>query len=116
MKTGKNADELFKNNLDSSIKAHIPHKTAKVKDNLPWISLDLKRLIKKRDRYYKTMKKSNDPTHKSKFKHLKRAVQRNLGRAYWSYIENIVTLTDEDHSSNNKSMKRFWAYIKQSST
>ena len=50
VKTGKNADELwnlFKNSLDSSIKVHIPHNMAKVKDNLPWISLDLKRLIKK---------------------------------------------------------------------
>ena len=92
VKTGKNADELwnlFKNSLDSSIKVHIPHNMAKVKDNLPWISLDLKRLIKKRDRCYKTMKKSNNLTHKSKFKDLKRAVQRNLRRAYWSYIESI---------------------------
>ena len=55
--------------------------------------------------------------HKSKFKDLKRAVQRNLRRAYWSYIENIVTPNDEDHSSNNNNrMKRFRAYIKHKKT
>ena len=53
---------------------------------------------------------------KLKFKDLKRAVQRNLPCAYWSYIETIATPTDEDHSSNNNSMKRFWTYIKHRKT
>lgn len=113
---GHDANDLwniFKNNLDSSIRKHIPHKNAKTKDSLPWISPDTKRLIKKRDKWYKKMKKSADPKHKEKFKELKRIVQRQLRRSYWSYIEDIVTTTEDDnHGIGNSPMKRFWTYIK----
>ena len=49
--------EIFKNKLNQLIKEHVPHKIAKVKDSLPWINTETKKLIRKRDRLYKKMKK-----------------------------------------------------------
>ena len=107
----------FKNSLEKSINEHIHHKEVKEKDSIPWISPELKKLIRKRDKYYKTMNKSANSEHKDRFKELKRLVQRQLRRAYWSYIENIVTPTEgDDAKGENSSMKRFWTYMKHKKT
>jgi len=49
--------EIFKYKLNQRIKEHVPHKIAKVKDNLPWINIETKKLIRKRDRLCKKTKK-----------------------------------------------------------
>jgi hypothetical protein len=41
--------EIFKNKLNQLIKEHVPHKIAtKVKDILPWINTETKKLVRKR--------------------------------------------------------------------
>ena len=114
---GRDAEELwtvFKTDLNKSIDTHIPHKLARVKSSLPWISPEIRRLIHRRDRLYKRKKKSADPHIAGKFKDVKRQVQRELRRAYWKYVEGIVTPTEEDKPTS--SMKKFWNYIKHCRT
>ena len=41
---------MFKKAIHVGLEKHIPHKTCKTKNNLPWITLAIKRLIKQRDR------------------------------------------------------------------
>ena len=64
--------------MDCIIKTHIPHKTAKTKESLPWITRDIKKLIKKKDRLYKQKKKSGDKQIEDKYKVAKRSAQREL--------------------------------------
>jgi len=90
---------------------HIPHKTAKQKDCLPWITPNIRKLIRRRDRLYKKKKQSADPKITSKFKEVKRMIHMELRREYWKYIESIVT-PKEDDENQHSSMKRFWTYIK----
>ncbi|CAC5422988.1 unnamed protein product [Mytilus coruscus] len=104
---GSSAEELwviFKTNLNQSVTNHIPHKTAKQKDSLPWLPPSVRKLIKRRDRLYKKHKKSADPSITSKLKETKRMVQRELHRSYWNYSENIVTPKEENNQYS--SMKR----------
>jgi hypothetical protein len=111
--TDANIDELwgvFKNGLEKSVSANVPHKTAKSKDNIPWITPEIRKHIRQRDRLYKRMKKSSDQNDRKKFRELRRNVQKELRRAYWTYIEDIVTPKDTDNEYS--SMKRFWTYIK----
>jgi hypothetical protein len=57
---GNSTQELwdyFKKELEDSIDENIPQKTAKIKDGNPWITRDIKCLIRKRDRLYKKQKK-----------------------------------------------------------
>ncbi|VDI45583.1 Hypothetical predicted protein [Mytilus galloprovincialis] len=105
---------LFKSKLNQSVNNHIPHKTAKQKDSLPWLTPNIRKLIHRRDRLYKKKKKSADPKITSKFKETKQMVQRELRRAYWKYIENIVTPKEENNQYS--SMKQFWTYIKHKRT
>ena len=81
----------FQNNLDNSIKNNIPHKTAKYKVGFPWINRDIQRLIRKGDRSYKRKKKSRNKADKNKCNTLKHEAQRQLRKAYWQYVEGVVT-------------------------
>ncbi|VDI37311.1 Hypothetical predicted protein [Mytilus galloprovincialis] len=114
---GSSAEELwllFKTKLNQSVTNHIPHKIAKQKDSLPWLTPNVRKLIRRRDRLYKRKKKSADPKITSKFKEARQKVQKELRRAYWKYIENIVTPKEETQPHSN--MKRFWTYIKHMKT
>ena len=71
-------------------------------------------LIHKRDRHYKKHKKTADNSQQRKFKELKKTIQKELRRAYWRYIESIVTPSEE--SDERSSMKKFWTYIKHKRT
>ncbi|XP_071144075.1 uncharacterized protein [Mytilus edulis] len=46
----------FQTKLEESIGNNVPKKTARKKDSSPWITSDIKRLIRKRDRWFKRMK------------------------------------------------------------
>ena len=106
--------EYIKNQLEELIKIHILHKIARRKDTPPWITSDIKKLIKKRDRLYKRKKKSEDKKITEQFKVVNRTVQRELRRAYWKYVGDIVTPQEND--SQYSGMKRFWTYIKHKRT
>ena len=73
-----------------------------------------KKLIKKRDKLYKTMKKSGSKQHRDKYKQIKHQVQKQLRQSCWKYIENLVT-PNEDESTLN-SMNKSWSYIKSKKT
>ncbi|CAG2246260.1 unnamed protein product [Mytilus edulis] len=45
--------DYFQNKLENTINTNIPQKTARSKDGNPWITADIKRLIRKRDKHYK---------------------------------------------------------------
>jgi len=90
---------------------------AKRRDSSPWITPEIKKLIRKRDRLqnvYKCKKKSGDKKSTEKFKIIKRKVQRELRRAYWKYVEEIVT--PQEDGNQYSGMKCFWTYIKHKST
>ncbi|CAC5363337.1 unnamed protein product [Mytilus coruscus] len=58
----------FQTKLEESIGKNVPKKTARKKDGSPWITTDIKRLIRKRDRWYKRMKKSGNGGTKTNLK------------------------------------------------
>ena len=69
-------------------------------------------MIHKRDRSYKRKKKSGNKADKNKYKKLKHETQRQLRKAYWQYVEGIVTPEVDDRAGNGNCMKQFWTYIK----
>ena len=48
--------DTFTDTLQESINNHIPQKIAKAKDKFPWITKEIKQMIKRRDRMYKRKK------------------------------------------------------------
>ena len=115
--------KMFKDAITEGMLQHIPTKMLKIKDSLPYITPEITKLIKRRDRLYKNKKKKqrhfdwSTPSHRSieeKLRNIKREIQLKSRRAYWKYIESIITPEDtESTESSYLSMKRFWSFIKQ---
>ena len=104
----------FRNGLAEGISKYIPHKTTSARHHLPWITPTIRHLIRKRDRTYRAMKKSNTDTHRQNFKSLKTRLQRELRRAYWTHIEGIILPSDP----NQKPIvsKKFYSFLKHNKT
>ena len=88
----------FKTKLESLVKQCIPFKKLSTKIKAPWITHDTKKLIKKRDKLYKTMKKSCSKKKRDKYKQIKHHVQKQLRQSYWKYIENLVTPNEDERA------------------
>lgn len=103
----------FKDGLKEIIKQHVPHITPKAKYGKPWVDAKSKGLIRKRDRAFKRWKKSRDPDHLAELKLLKRQVQRQLRRNYWTFTSNMF---EDNEDSGGADKKKFWAYVKSQKT
>ena len=104
----------FKTKLENIVKHHIPFKILSAKIKPPWITHDTKKLMKKTDKLYKTMKKSGSKQKRDKYKQIKHQVQKELRQLYWKYIENLVTPNEAGSSLN--SMKKIRSSIKSKNT
>ena len=89
--------------LKSIIKNRIPVKIVKDRKGLPWINASLKRLMKRRDKARKKWLKSKSKQHSchdkdlhERYKDLKRQTQSAMRRAYWTYLEEIITESDPE--------------------
>ena len=56
------------------------------------------------------MKNTGDPQHAKQNLELKHRVQKKSRRAYWNYVEGIVTPGERE--KDHQSRKRFWTYVK----
>jgi hypothetical protein len=101
----------FKTMLEAGIKKYIPHKTAKKKNSIPWLTSQVKRLIKKRDQLYIRMKKASTDLNINAFKAIKTQAQKQLRRDYWSYIQDMIS-PQIGSTSKQDGNKKFWSFIK----
>ena len=106
--------ESFRDTLQNSIKSQIPHRQSRSKDGYPWIGSELKKMMRRLHRYYKTKKKPGDPHHIKRYLDLKHQVQKRQRQAYWEYVESIVTPKEQENEYAG--MKSFWTYIKHRRT
>ena len=101
---------IFRDGLQEGIRKFIPHKTVKSKDNFPWITADIRKMMWKQDKLYSRQKSSRTAEKISQFKSLKHRVQREVRSAYWSYVESIIEPMDEEKPYEG--MKCFWTLMK----
>ena len=94
----------LKQHLTDIIKKYIPSRTSSSRFNLPWMNTTLRRMCRKKQRLYNTAKQSQAPNRWAKFKSHKRDTLKELRRARWLYINNILQLSGDS--------KPFWKYVK----
>ncbi|CAG2257274.1 unnamed protein product [Mytilus edulis] len=70
----------FQTKLEESIGKNVPKKTARKKDGSPWITSDIKRLIRKRDRWFKRMKNLEIEEIETNLKNLSVVHREKLGK------------------------------------
>ena len=112
---------MFKSGIEKGMAECIPQRLTSKKDDLPWITSKIKRIIKRRDRLSKkcrNLKTRNNgpiPFHlEEEMREIKRTLQQELRRAYWNYVESLFS--SDDGSTEYDNRKRFWRFIKHNRT
>ena len=80
-----NTEELwenFSNTLNNLTDKWIPSKQSSVRDHLPWVNQDIKKLIRRRNRAFKKVKKTSSFSDRKKFLDLKHLVRKKVKEAY----------------------------------
>ena len=107
---GKTVEELwtdFTTTLDKLTRECIPSKLIRGKSSLPWITQEIKRLIRKRDSLYAKFKKSGDLDIKTKFQTLRQQIKKKIKESYQAYLENLLGLNDRDNVCDSKKLFSF---------
>ena len=106
---------LFRDKLCEAINEHIPTRTIKESMRLPWVTTSLRRLGRRRDRASKIARKNgHDPRLRALARQLKHDHQRAMRKAYWDFIDNLISIDNEYHLLTDKKppkQKRLFQYI-----
>ena len=97
---------MIKDHLHNIMNSHIPYKMSKTRRNLPWINVQIKRQMRKRDRLYSKAKKSNASHDWKSFKQYRNRVAKVVNQAHSNYVNNVVG------ASLCEKPKVFWSYVK----
>ena len=107
---GKSAEELwtdFTTTLDRLTLECIPAKLIRGKSSLPWITQEIRRLIRKRDSLYTKFKKTGQIDLKTQFQTLRQKIKRKIKDSYQAYLENLLGLNEEEDKCDNKKLFSF---------
>jgi hypothetical protein len=102
--------QLLRDALKEGVHRYVPNKMSRTKDSLPWLTTELRKLLKKQEKLYLKKKHTKKPEDIKSFKALKQYIQKKLRRAYWSYVEDLVTPVQGENTHTTS--KKFWTYIK----
>ena len=105
----------FKTTLMSSLNKHITRKTLSTRKDIPWMSPEIKRKIRKKQMLYNKQKKTGNAEDKRKFRELRSIVKRELDIAHNQYVLNLLDTREpasEEDSGKATIGKKFWNYIK----
>ena len=101
----------FEEQLNKSTKENIPEKVLKKRVEYPWITNEIRKLMRRRDRLYRRWKKNKAEDDEKELREIKREIQRKIRRAHWSYVNDLTTKQEKDENEHQKT-KRFFLYIK----
>ena len=96
----------FKDGVTHIIDTHVPSKMSSTRFNQPWITRELKRLSRKKQRSFRKAKSTKSKTDWERYHRLKKASRNLCKDTYNNYIKDIVS---PDLRSNPK---KCWSFIK----
>ena len=114
-KDANSADTLwtwFKATMEEAIVKYVPHRQAKKKEQHPWISRALKRLMKKEKKLFSRKKHQPTRNNISRHKKVQSQVQKKFRQEYWSYINGVIFPASQENTDPQDNKKTLWNYIK----
>ena len=103
---------LFKNKIHALMEKYIPSKLLLGnKLQKPWISREVKGLVRKRNKLFKRQRKTGNPKDIKHYKETKARLQKAERQSYWNFVDNIIEVGDPEQEHQPK-QKRFWSFIK----
>ena len=109
---------LIRDKIQFIVKEYVPSKVIKSKFNVPWIDDEIRKLIKKRDRFRsRTKHRRWDPHIAARYRTMKAEIQRAIRTKYWKYVHfTLLGLQDPDETADTsapvKNSKRFFSFLK----
>lgn len=98
----------FKNAVIKGISQYVPQKLSMPKYKLPWITTDIKREMRKKDRLHKKAIRSKNQQHWKAFKYQRNRVAKLVKESHNRYLNEVIG----DNLTENP--KKFWSYVKHS--
>ena len=102
--------ESFKKCCLSLRDKYIPCKIAKSRCSLPWITNNIRKLLKVRNTLYHQYKQTRSIEIYQQFKEAKHWVQKEMRTAYFNYINGIISSNVSSHTPSCN--KKFWSFVK----
>ena len=99
---------FIKEEFNKIMKEDVPTKETSSKTHQPWINTECKRLIRKKNRWFKLAKASNSGKVWKTYRKIKSECQRTCRQTHDKYVKDIV--------HDDKSNKKLWSYIKSKRT
>ena len=76
--------------LNNLLNDHVHYRTTKSRHNLPWITIEIKRCMIKRDRLFLSDRKLNSNTDWSNFRKFRTSVAKSIIPPHKNYIDNEI--------------------------
>ena len=102
--------KMIKSKIEEVIDKHVPSKMTSSRYNQPWINRDIIKLSRRKTKYFKKAINSQTPEDWSRYKELKKSLQKNCRIAHANYLQDIIGC-DPD-SKDKATSKKFWKYVK----
>ena len=102
---GRSADQLwsdFADKLDQLTDQCIPTKIIKGKPSLPWISREIKRLIHKRNKFYKSYRKTGNSQLREKYISLRHAIRKKTKDSHEAYLEGLLGMDRQNNQATGQ--------------
>ncbi|MEW8548727.1 MAG: reverse transcriptase family protein, partial [Candidatus Thiodiazotropha sp.] len=116
----KSVDQLWSDltdNLEKFTDECIPSKVIKGKPSLPWISHEIKRLIRRRDKFYKAYRKTGNSQLREKYLSLRHQIRKKIKDSHEAYLEGMLGLDDNINSGKGQvDSKKLFQFLKNSRT
>jgi hypothetical protein len=97
---------FFRNNLTSLVDRNIPSRNTKAKAHLPWITREIIRMQRKRNKSHKKAKQTGRNSDWEKFRQLRRQASKAAAKSYSDYLNNHIG------ESLKTNPKQFWSFMK----
>ena len=96
----------FKITLTKAMAYYIPQRRSSMKYKLPWITPEIKRQMRKKDRLHKKALRYQNPDLWVQFKKQRNLVSRLVKESRSDYLNNVIGAILQENS------KRFWSYVR----
>lgn len=97
---------MFKTSLSTGMFQFIPQKSSRPKYKLPWINVNIKREMRKKDRLHKRAIHSKNHQHWEVFKRQRNLVSKLVKESHNAYLNDVIG------SSLTENPKKFWSYVR----
>ena len=92
----------WKSAFFKAIENNVPSKKIKSRQNVPWITSDIRKLFHKRKRLWKKAKSTQLDVDLNEYKSLRNKIKSELNKSYYQHVDSLI---------DSKNPKRFWSFI-----